>query len=234
MASSIVAAGAQRVTGINVFTLPRGRHAELIDTLRAINAEIVGQGLPMIVSANFHRATEGRVVLNYNQYTDRENLHVLRSIPGTAALRKRTHDLSETHEIRWYEAAEIVTADPAAGELSISDDGAAVAVIGIFTAKPGRQDALLALLRHYGQALAGRAAPGFIGMATHRGFEAAHVASYEAWRSADAYRAASRLEPVAAIADRFADAAESFDRQVYEVVEVARFDLERQARARGV
>jgi quinol monooxygenase YgiN len=231
MTTSIIAAKDKRVTGINVFTLPRERHGELIDTLRAMNTEIIAQGLPMIVSANFHRAITGRVMLNYNQYTDRENIHILRSIPGAAELRKRTHDLSDAHEIRWYAVAEVVTPDPGADALEISADGKAVTAIGIFTAKAGKQEDLLSLLRCYGETLNDVKAPGFLGIATHRGDDAAHVATYEKWQSAASYAAAAGLASVKAVTDRFPKFADPVDRQLYEVVEVARFDLERVARA---
>lgn len=231
MTTSIISAKANRVTGINVFTLPRERHAELIDTLRAMNRVILAEGLPMIVSANFHRAITGRVVLNYNQYTDRENLHILRSIPGAAELRKRTHDLSDTHEIRWYAVGDVVTPDPAAEAVEIAANGKAIAAIGIFTAKPGKQDDLLALLRSYGETLVRLKAPGFLGIATHRGDEAAHVATYEKWQSTDAFEAAAQLSAIRALTDRFPELTDAVDRQLYEVVEIARFDLERAAHA---
>ena len=230
MTTSIISARDNRVTGINLFTLPRERHGELIETLRAINAQIIAQGLSMILSANFHRSIDGPVILNYNQYTDRENLHVLRSVPGAAALRKRTHELSDAHEIRWYDVADVLTPDPAADTLEIAADGKAVAAIGIFTAKPGRQDALLALLRAYGEALVRLEAPGFLGMATHRGHDAAHVAAYERWDSAKSFEAAAGLAPVVAVSGRFPEFAEMTDRQIYAVIEVAHFDLERAAR----
>ena len=232
MPTTTIATTANRVTGINVFTLPRERHGALIETLRAMNKMIIAQGLPMIVSANFHRAISGRAVLNYNQYTDRENLHVLRSNPGAAELRKRTHDLSETHEIRWYDVAEIVAPGPSADTLEIAADGGAVAAIGIFSAKPGRQDELLALLRRYGEELVRLTARGFLGIATHRGDDDAHVASYEKWQTADDCATAAGIPAIKAIADRFADVADAADRELYEVVEIARFDLERAARAK--
>jgi len=231
MPTSTVVAKANRVTGINVFTLPREQHTELIDTLRAMNRAIVAQDLPMIISANFHRALTGRVVLNYNQYTDRENIHILRSIPGTAELRKRTHDLSDTHEIRWYDVADVMMPDAAADTLEISSDATAIAVIGIFAVKAGKQEDLLQHLRRYGEALNHSNAPGFLGMATHRGHDPAHVATYEKWRTTDLFVAAANLASIKAITNQFLDFADALDRQPYDIVEITRFDLERAARA---
>lgn len=229
MTTTTISATAKLVTGINVFTVPPERERELIDTLRAINREIIRQALPMNVSANFHRAIGGRVVINYNQYTDRENIHILRSIPETAPLRKRTHELSEMHEIRWYDVADVVTPQPNVDRLEISADGDTVAAIGLFAAKPGKQADLLALFKSYGDTLNTLKAPGFLGIATHRGHEAAHVATYERWQSADAYRSAARLAPVTAVTDRVSHLTDEADRQLYEVLEIARFDLEREA-----
>ena len=231
MTSTIISASAGLVTGINVFTVAPEREAELLDTLRAIDKAIVRHALPMNVSASFHRAIDGGVVLNYNQYTDRENIHVLRSIPETAPLRKRTHDLSDTHEIRWYEVGEIVTADPSIDHIEIAGFAKAPAVIGIFTATPGRQAELLAALKRYGEELARAKTPGFVGIATHRGYEPAQVALYEQWQSVEAYRAAMKRAAVADLADRARQLTTDALWLPYEVLDVARFDLERQAAA---
>jgi quinol monooxygenase YgiN len=233
MTTSIISASAKRVTGINVFTLPPERHTELLDTLRAINAEIIRQALPMNVSANFHRAIGGNVVLNYNQYTDRENIHILRSIPETAPLRKRTHDLSDAHEIRWYDVADVIASRPGVDRIEIANDGGYVAVIGILTVKPGKQEEFLALFKQYGETLNGLKAPGFLGLATHRGWEPAYVATYEQWQTADAYNSAQRLAPVAAAAKQISELTEEGERRVYQVLDVVRFDLAREASARA-
>jgi len=229
MATTIIAARAKLVTGINVFTVSPERRQDLLDTLRAINSEILRQALPMNVSANFHRAIGGSVVINYNQYTDRENIHILRSIPETAPLRKRTHELSESHEIRWYDVADVVTPNPAVDKIEISSDGNTIAAIGILTVKPEKQTEFLALFKTYGDILSGMKAPGFLGIATHRGDEAAHVATYEQWQTADAYRSAAELAPVAAVTNQIRRLTDEGDRQLYDVLDVVRFDLEREA-----
>jgi heme-degrading monooxygenase HmoA len=160
------------------------------------------------------------VVINYNQYTDRRQGQVLRTLPEAAALTKRTHELSDRHEIRWYEVADVAGS---AGQVEISSDSGAVAAIGIFTVKPGKQDALLAALRSYGEDIEG--ATGFLGFATHRGHQPEHVASYERWESADVYKTGGDL------ASRVRDLTDESKLHLYEVVEVARFDLKQVADA---
>ena len=140
-------------TGINVFTLPTERHQALIDTLTAINREILTHKYPMIVSANFHRAIDAPIIVNYNQYTDRAQGQFLRTQANVAPLMKRTHDLSEKHEIRWYEIADVVTAAGPEDRIEIRDDRGSIGVVGIFTVAADKQGELLALLKRYGEAL---------------------------------------------------------------------------------
>lgn len=216
-----IARGSKLATGINVFTLPPDRQPALIETLTAINREIQTHKYPMIVSANFHRALDAPIIINYNQYTDRAQGQFLRTQANVAPLMKRTHDLSDKHEIRWYEIADVVTASSAEGGIEIRDDRGNVGVVGIFTAAPDKQGELLALLRRYGEAL--EAAPGFVGIATHRGYQPAHVASYEEWTSADAYRQAAADKPIADLLRQIRAAAEVTELHPYEVVSVTRF-----------
>ena len=234
MATTIITADAKLVTGINVFTVAPERRQDLLDTLRAMNGEILRRALPMNVSSNFHTAIGGSTVINYNQYTERESIHILRSLPETAALRKRTHELSDTHEIRWYEVADVVTSEPNVDQIEISSNGNTIAAIGIFTVKAGKQAELLSCLKGYGDLLNGIKAPGFRGIATHRGYEAAHIATYEQWQTAEAYRNAAHLSPVAAVTNQIHQLADVVDRQLYDVLDVARFDLEREAAGRNV
>ena len=98
--TTVIRSGSTLVTGINVFTLPAERHEALIETLSAIDAEILKFKFPMNVSANFHRAIGAPIVLNYNQYTDRKSGQHLRTRETIAPLMKRTHELSDAHEIR--------------------------------------------------------------------------------------------------------------------------------------
>jgi heme-degrading monooxygenase HmoA len=227
MATSIISARNKYATGINVFELPSARHRELLETLHAINLVILREKLPMIVASNFHVAIGSPVVINYNQYTDRRQGQVLRNVPDAAPLMKRTHDLSDRHEIRWYQVADVVTPTSTAGdgEIPISSTGDAVAAIGIFIAKPGTQAELLSLLKDRGETLRRANAPGFLGIATHRGEKPEHVASYERWQSADAYKNAGDL------AATIQHITETSQLHLYEVVEVARFDLQQVADA---
>ena len=215
-----IARGSKLATGINVFTLPPDRHQALIETLTAINREILAHKYPMIVSANFHRAVDAPIIINYNQYTDRAQGQFLRTQANVAPLMKRTHDLSDKHEIRWYETADVVTVGPE-DRVEIRDDGSMIGVVGIFTVAAERQGELLALLKRYGEAL--KDAPGFVGAAVHRGFHAAHVASYETWTSAEAYRQAIADKSIADLLRQIRAAAETTELHPYDVISVTRF-----------
>ena len=217
-----IARGSRLATGINVFTLPPDRHEALIETLTAINREILAHHYPMIVSANFHRAIDAPIIINYNQYTDRAQGQFLRTQANVAPLMKRTHDLSDKHEIRWYETVDVVTAG-SEDRIEIRDDGGMIGVIGIFTVAAEKQAELLALLKRYGEALKAARAPGFAGIATHRGYQPAHVASYEQWASADAYRQAATSKPVADLLRQIRAAAEVTELYPYDIASVTRF-----------
>jgi quinol monooxygenase YgiN len=224
MIESIISAKNGFATGINVFQLPDARRRELLEALHAINEVILTEKLSMIVASNFHVGVDGPVVINYNQYTDRKLGQVLRTIPAAAALTKRTHEVSDEHEIRWYDVADVVTTQSPA-EIRISRESNVVAVIGIFLVAPDRQEELLTALKAYAEALKAARTHGFIGMATHRGHKPEHVASYEQWESVDAYRRAGGDAAVAAAHDRIRGLAEEYLMHMYEVVELARFDL---------
>jgi hypothetical protein len=224
MAITTIARGSKLASGINVFTLPRERHEALIETLTAINHEILTHKYPMNVSANFHRGIDAPIVINYNQYTDRAQGQFLRTQPNVAPLMKRTHDLSDEHEIRWYETADVVAMEAPGDRIKMRDDRPSAAAIGIFTVAPEKQSDLLALLRRYGEALKDARAPGFIGIATHRGYQAAHVASYELWASAAAYRQATDGGPVADALKQIREIAAETGLHLYDVVSVTRFD----------
>jgi heme-degrading monooxygenase HmoA len=225
MIETIIGAKNGFATGINVFQLPNARRRELLEALHAINEVILREKLGMIVASNFHVGIDGPMVINYNQYTDRKLGQVLRTIPAAVPLTKLTHDVSDHHEIRWYDVADVVTARPPGGEIHILPGSNAVAAIGIFTVAPERQDALLAALKSYGEALKAASAPGFVGIATHRGHKPEHVASYEQWESAEAYRRAAGVAAIAAARDRVRGLADECLLHTYEVVEQARFDL---------
>ena len=218
-----IARGSKIATGINVFTLPPERQQALIETLTAINREILTHKYPMIVSANFHRAIDAPIIINYNQYTDRAQGQFLRTQANVAPLMKRTHDLSEKHEIRWYELGDVVTAEASDDRIEISDDGGMIGVLGIFTVAAEKQAELLALLKRYGEALKAAPARGFAGIATHRGFQPAHVASYEQWTSTDAYRQALASESVVDLLEQIRAAAEVTELHPFDIVSVTRF-----------
>jgi hypothetical protein len=224
MIESVISAKNGFATGINVFQLPDARRGELLEALHGVNEVILREKLSMIVASNFHVGIDGPVVINYNQYTDRKLGQVLRTIPAAAQLTKRTHEISDRHEIRWYDVADVVTAR-APAEIRISRESDAVAAIGIFAVAPERQEELLAALKGYGEELKRAQAAGFVGIATHRGHKPEHAASYEQWESAGAYRLAGAIAAVAAARDRIRSLAQESLLHAYEVVELARFDL---------
>jgi quinol monooxygenase YgiN len=224
MSVTPIARGSKLAIGINAFTLPAERQPALVETLTAINREILTHKYPMIVSANFHRATDAPIIINYNQYTDRALGQFLRTQANVAPLMKRTHDLSEKHEIRWYEIADVITATGPEDRIEVRDDSRTIGVVGIFTVAADKQGALLALLRRYGEALKAARVPGFVGLATHRGYQPAHVASYEQWASADAYRQAVATGPIADLLKEIRAAAEVAELHPYDVLSVTRFD----------
>jgi quinol monooxygenase YgiN len=223
MAITTISTASKLATGINVFTLPRERHGELIDTLAAINAEIIGHKFPMNVSANFHRAIDAPIVINYNQYTDRSLGQFLRTQPATAALMKRTHELSEKHEIRWYEVVDVMGSGVGSDLLEISDSPKRPAVVGIVTVKPGRQHDVLAHFKTYGEALRHAQTPGFVGIALHRGYQEEHISTYEQWETIEAYRVAARNAAAAELLRAIGPMTTAAERRLYEVVSVTRF-----------
>lgn len=224
MATTIISRESKLATGINVFQTAPENQPSLIETLNAINHEILTHKYPMNVSANFHRATDAPIVINYNQYTDRASGQFLRTQPNTLPLLERTHRLSEKYEIRWYEVEEVVTASGPAGQIEVLAGQGHLAAVGIFTVDPARQGELLAQLKAYGETLKSAQVPGFIGIASHRGYKAEHVSSYEQWASADAYRAAL-TQPVAAESfGKIRTIAQVTQLHPYEVLSTTQFD----------
>src|SRR5258706_7951826 len=147
---TVIRSGSMLATGINVFTLPRERHEALIATLDAIDNEILRLGFPMNISANFHRAIEAPIVINYNQYTDRKSGGHLRTRETIAPLMKQTHDLSDKSEIRWYSVADVVTAH-GVDQIENAGDRGKIGVIGSFTVGPEKQSDLFASFKRSGE-----------------------------------------------------------------------------------
>lgn len=219
--TAVIRSGSTLITGINVFKAPQDRHAALIETLDAIDEEILKIKFPMNVSASFHRAIEAPVVINYNQYTDRKAGRHLRESPTIMPLMERTHELSESNNIRWYSVADVVTTD-GADHIDIADDRGRIGVVGIFTVAADKQSDLLAGFKRYGEMV--KSAPGFGGLATHRGIEAEHVSTYEIWDSAAAYRSAIAQGPAADALAAACATATDVELHPYDVVRVCRFN----------
>ena len=219
--TTVIRSGSTLVIGINVFNLPRDRHEALIETLDAIDEEILKFRFPMNVSANFHRAIEAPIVINYNQYTDRKAGRHLRTRETILPLMERTHDLSESSEIRWYSVADVIAVD-GTDQIELADNRGKIGVVGIFTVTPEKQSDLLASFKRYGETV--KSAPGFGGLATHRGLEAEHVSTYEIWDSAEAYRNAIGQGPAADALAGVRATAVVTELHPYDVVRVCRFN----------
>lgn len=219
--TTVIRSGSTLVTGINVFTTPPERQQALIETLDAIDAEILKFRFPMNVSANFHRAIGAPIVINYNQYTDRKSGQHLRTRETIAPLMKRTHELSDTHEIRWYSIADVVSTD-GSDQIEIADNRGKIGVVGIFTVAPEKQADLLAAFKRYGETV--KAASGFGGLATHRGLMPEHVSTYEIWDSAEAYRRATTQGTVADSLTAACATASVTELHPYDVLRVCRFN----------
>jgi hypothetical protein len=219
--TTVIRSGSTLVTGINVFTLPPERHPALIETLDAIDQEILKFRFPMNVSANFHRALGAPIVINYNQYTDRKSGQHLRTRETIAPLMKRTHELSDAHEIRWYSTADVVAID-GGDQIEIADDRDRIGVVGIFTVAPDNQSDLLSAFKRYGGTV--KAAPGFGGLATHRGLMPEHVSTYEIWDSVEAYRRATAAGGAADALAAACATASATELHPYEVIRVCRFN----------
>lgn len=175
--------------GINVFRTPRERHGELIDTLEAISTEVKRHGLKKSMGAVYHRALDAPIVINYVRYTHKSGGDDLRNLDVTKPLMKRTHDLSDGHEFRWYHMTEVVTADGAPDSFEIAAGHEDIGVIGVYVVEPDTRSALLDALNHYAESLKG--VEGFRAMAVLRGHKPEHAASYELWANEAAYHRAN-------------------------------------------
>ena len=82
---------------------------------------------------------------------------------------------------------------------------------------------MLALLKRYGEAAREARAPGFVGIATHRGYRPEHVASYEQWSDVDAYRRATS-GPLAPFLCQLRAMVTESELYPYRVLSVTRFD----------
>jgi hypothetical protein len=66
----VIEAGNGMVTHINIFTVPRERQQELVDSLtETVNA---AARIPGWISASIHRSLDGTQVVNYVQFESRE------------------------------------------------------------------------------------------------------------------------------------------------------------------
>lgn len=203
--------------GINVFPLPREQHSELLDLLGGIADEADRQALPKNRLSAFHRALDAPVVLNFVEY-----LHESGGAETTALSRQlvnRTHEISPTHEMRWYDKVDVESAAGTSGSFEAGIGGGNIGVVSVYTVAPDRRSALLQALKGYAQAV--RGARGFKAMAILEGRKPEHAASYEIWTSDAAYQQAKTNGARAAF-DGVRDVAKDVFSHSYEVVRVNR------------
>ena len=169
--------------GINVFATPRERHGEMLETLGAIADLADSHALPKNMYSSFHPAIEAPIVVNYVQYADPTGGRELAAV--ARPLVDRTHELSTSHEMRYYDAVDVVTAG-GSFEFAVVAGKDTVAVISVYVVEPDKQSELIDALRSY----AGLVTPadGFNAMSVLQGQKPEHAAAYEVWTSIAAYR----------------------------------------------
>src|SRR5262245_15481226 len=137
---------AARVTGINVFRTRKENHKALLATLGEISHEMDKANLMKHLGAAFHQALHEPIVINYVNYSSMEGSVELRNLAAAQPLMKRTHDLSDSHEMRWYDVSDVVTARGAGGSFKITDEGGQIGVVGVYTVAADRRSELLEAL----------------------------------------------------------------------------------------
>jgi len=80
MSETIIRAGDDLMTLINVFTVAPERQQELV-VLLAEATEKVMTRMPGFISANIHRSDDGRYVVNYAQWRSRADFAAMRENP---------------------------------------------------------------------------------------------------------------------------------------------------------
>lgn len=172
-----------KTIGINVFATSRERHGEMLETLGAIADLADGHALPKNMYSSFHPAIEAPIVVNYVQYADPTGGRELAAV--ARPLVDRTHELSTSHDMRYYDAVDVVTA--AGGfEFGVVAGKDTVAVISVYVVEPDKQSELIDVLRSYADIV--KSADGFRAMSVLQGQKPEHAAAYEVWTDIAAYR----------------------------------------------
>ena len=202
--------------GINVFATPRERHAEMLETLAAIADLADSHALPKNMYSSFHPAIEAPIVVNYVQYADPTGGRELAAV--ARPLVDRTHELSMSHEMRYYDAVDVVTAG-GSSEFAVVAGKDTVAVISVYVVEPGKQPELIDTLRRYAGIV--KPADGFRAISVLQGQKPEHAAAYEVWADIAAYRRSATSVASEALAHARALATEVLI-EAYNVVRVNR------------
>jgi heme-degrading monooxygenase HmoA len=202
--------------GINVFATPRERHGEMLETLGAIADLADSHALPKNMYSSFHPAIEAPIVVNYVQYADPTGGRELAAV--ARPLVDRTHELSTSHDMRYYDAVDVVTAE-GSFEFGVVAGKDTVAVISVYVVEPDKQSELIDALRSYADIV--KSADGFKAMSVLQGQKPEHAAAYEVWTDIAAYRFSAKSVAREALARARALATEALI-EAYSVVRVNR------------
>jgi heme-degrading monooxygenase HmoA len=99
---TMIRAGAELVTLINVFTVQPERQQQLIDLLIEAT-EAVMRHQPGFISANIHRSFDGQRVTNYAQWHSREDFEAMLRNPEAQAHMRQVTDVVDSFEPRLYQ-----------------------------------------------------------------------------------------------------------------------------------
>ena len=125
-------------------------------------------------------------MVNYVQYADPTGGRELAAV--ARPLVDRTHELSTSHEMRYYDAVEVVTAG-GSSEFAVVAGAGTVAVISVYVLQPDKQSELLNVLRSYADIV--KSADGFKAISVLQGQKPEHAAAYEVWTDIAAYRSSA-------------------------------------------
>lgn len=94
MTTTTISADEPVMTLVNVFSVHPEHQQELIDVLVGATDRVM-QNVPGFISANIHRSTYGRHVVNYAQWQTRAHFDAMREDPTASVHMKQAADLAE-------------------------------------------------------------------------------------------------------------------------------------------
>ncbi|MHA7243615.1 antibiotic biosynthesis monooxygenase family protein [Paeniglutamicibacter antarcticus] len=94
MTNTTISTDDSMMTLVNVFSVAPEHQQELVDVLVEATDGVM-QNMPGFISANIHRSTDGRHVVNYAQWQSRAHFDAMREDPACGAHMKRAADLAE-------------------------------------------------------------------------------------------------------------------------------------------